>query len=177
MSRVANRYSKALFEAAVGQHKLDKVKSDLSDVEDIIHANDDFDSMLRNPLIAATKKAGIMRGIFAGKLDILTENFLVMLCLKKRAEFLQEIISSFAARVLELEGIISGQVISPAALSNEQFRLIEEKITKATGLQVQLTQQINENLIGGFVVKIKDTVIDLSVSNQLNKLRNKLVFG
>ena len=177
MSRVANRYSKALFEAAVGQRKLDAVKSDLSAVESMVRDNYDFAAMLRNPLIAATKKSAIMREIFAGKVDVLTANFLGMLCLKKRAEFLQEIISSFEARALELEGIISGQVISPAPLSDQQFRQIQDKIAGATGLQVRLTQQINENLIGGFVVKIKDTVIDLSVSNQLDKLRNKLVFG
>ncbi len=34
-----------------------------------------------------------------------------------------------------------------------------------------------QRLIGGFVVKIRDTVIDLSVNGQLEKLRNKLVFG
>lgn len=177
MSRVAKRYSKALFEAAIDQHIIEQVKSDLVQVDELIKVNNQFTSMLFNPLIAAVKKSELMRKIFSGKVEPLLANFLIMLCLKKRADFLPEIITSFFDRVLELEGVISGEVFSSAPLPPRQFEQIREKIVEITGFQVQLTQHINEDLIGGFVVKIQDTVIDLSVKNQLDNLRNKLVFG
>ena len=80
-------------------------------------------------------------------------------------------------RILEHEGVLSGQIISSKPLSPVQVADIHKKIATQSGQKVQLSQEIDEDLIGGFIVKIKDTVIDLSVKNQLNKLRNKLVFG
>ena len=177
MSRVASRYSKALFAATLEQKKLDIVVGDLNSVSSIIDQNIDFKNLLYNPLIPANKKTDIIRKIFDGKIDQLTYNFLKLLCNKKRSEFLSEIIDDFKMRILEHEGVLSGQIISSKPLSPVQVADIHKKIATQSGQKVQLSQEIDEDLIGGFIVKIKDTVIDLSVKNQLNKLRNKLVFG
>jgi F-type H+-transporting ATPase subunit delta len=177
LSRVASRYSKALFAATLEQKKLDIVAGDLNSVSSIIDQNKDFKNLLYNPLIPANKKTDIIRKIFDGKINQLTYNFLKLLCSKKRSEFLPEIIDDFKMRILEYEGVLIGQIISSKPLSPVQVADIHKKITTQSGQKVQLSQEIDEDLIGGFIVKIKDTVIDLSVKNQLNKLRNKLVFG
>ena len=177
MSRVANRYSKALFAATLEQNKLDIVAGDLISVSSVIDQSKDFKKLIYSPLIPANKKTDIIRKIFDGKVDRLTYNFLILLCRKKRIDFLSEIIDDFKMRILEYKGVLIGQIISSKPLSPEQVADIHKKITAQSGQEVQLSQEIDEDLIGGFIVKIKDTVIDLSVKNQLDKLRNKLVFG
>jgi F-type H+-transporting ATPase subunit delta len=80
-------------------------------------------------------------------------------------------------RILDHEGILTGKIISASPLSESQVKEIHSKIKIQSGKNVELSQEIDTELMGGFVVKVEDTVIDLTVKNQLEKLRNKLVFG
>ncbi len=63
MSRVGIRYSKALFQLAKEQHKLEQVESELVMLSGLIKSNRDLNGLLVNPLITAAKK---VRDRFAG---------------------------------------------------------------------------------------------------------------
>jgi F-type H+-transporting ATPase subunit delta len=177
LSRVAKRYSKALFDTALEQAKLEVVADDLQMIAEVADKSSDFKGVLANPLIPAAKKTEIFNTLFSGKIDNLTRNFLQLISSKKRSEFLLEMISDYQQRLRDHKGMLTGEIISYRPLSATQVEDIHKRISQQTGKTVQLSEQVDESLVGGFVVKIKDTVIDLSVKNQLEKLRNKLVFG
>ena len=177
MSRVAIRYSKALFNTALEKNKIDAVLSDLMEVQTLAEKNDRFAALLQNPLIQVNRKMKIITELFKGRVDDLTFSFLSLVTQKKRIDFLLEMISYFAARIDEHNGILNGQVYSAAEIPAAQVEEIKVKMESFTGKKVRLECRIDEQLIGGFVVKVRDTVIDLSVQGQLEKLRNKLVFG
>jgi len=177
LSRVANRYSKALFEYGVEQKKLDVIESDLNLIKELIATNSEFREMLVNPLIQASLKSKIISQILKNKLDVLTYNFLILLCSKKRSDFLEEVIERFMMRLLEHKGIIKGEIISTFPLDSDHVGAIKKRVADLTGKTVQLEQTLDKNLLGGFIVKVKDTIIDLSVKGQLEKLREKLVYG
>jgi len=177
VSRVARRYSKALFETALEGGKLEIIASDLQTIGEVLDESQEFNDLMQNPLIQTHKKVRIIDQLFKQNLDQLTFNFLQLLCHKKRSDIIPAVISNFNEQLLEHKGIISGTIISSKPLTDEQFRQIHDIITSDTGKTVQLSQNVDQELIGGFVVRIKDTVIDLSVKNQLDKLRNKMVFG
>jgi F-type H+-transporting ATPase subunit delta len=177
LSRVANRYSKALFHAAREENKIDSIDADLKAVQNLIIQNAEFRGMLINPLIPATKKTELMSHIFKGKVDILTHRFLQMVCDKNRSNLLLEIINRFYELLYAFKGILKGKIISAQALDSEEVQNINEKIKDMTGKKVELELETDADLVGGFIVKIEDTIIDLSVKGQLDKLRKKLVFG
>ncbi len=177
MSRVGIRYSKALFQLAKEQHKIDQVESELIMLSDLIKSNLDLKNMLVNPLITAAKKVEIISQIFKGKLSLLTYNFIILICRNKRNHLLQEIIDQFRERVLDEQGTWQGQIFCAHPLAPTQIDLITTRIMNLTGKTVILEPQLDKNLIGGFIVKIKDTVIDLSIKGQLDRLRTKLVTG
>ena len=177
MSRVANRYGKALFQIALENNKIDRVGSDLNMIRDIIKSNVEFRSMLLNPLIPEAKKSIILEKLFREKVDPLTYHFLILLCTKKRSNILSEVIDRFYVLLYDHKGILRGKIISAQQLSADQVERINKNITVITGKSVELELETDSNLLAGFVVKIKDTVIDISVKNQLEKLREKLVYG
>jgi F-type H+-transporting ATPase subunit delta len=177
MSRVGIRYSKALFQLAKEQHKLEQVESELVMLSGLIKSNRDLKNMLVNPLITAAKKVEIVARIFKGKLDALTFNFVILICRNKRSDLLQEIIDQFRERVLEEQGTWQGQIFSAQALAPAQIDSISRRIMDLTGKTVILQSQVDQKLLGGFIVKIKDTIIDLSIRGQLDRLRTKLISG
>jgi F-type H+-transporting ATPase subunit delta len=177
MSRVSSRYSKALFQLAREQQKIDQVESELQILCGLIQSNKDLQDMLANPLVSAAKKVQVVSKIFKGKLDTLTYNFVLLICRKKRSQLLQEIVQHFREQVLEERGTWQGQILSAQPLAAAQVDGITRRISKLTGKTVILSMQVDQSLLGGFIVKIKDTIIDLSVKRQLERLRNRLVSG
>jgi F-type H+-transporting ATPase subunit delta len=177
MSRVANRYSKALFQLARERQKIDGVQADFNSLQELMRTSVDFRQLLHNPLITAAQKVDIISRTFQGKSDDLTLHFLVLVCRKKRSQLLEEIISDFHDRVLENKGILKGSLVSAHHLVPDQLDQIRKHLEEATGKTIILEEHLDQNLVGGFVVKIKDTVLDLSVKGQLERLRAKLIYG
>jgi F-type H+-transporting ATPase subunit delta len=177
MSRVGIRYSKALFQLAKEQQKLEKVESELLMLSGLVKSNPDLKGMLVNPLITAAKKVDIVSRLFKGKLDELTYNFVILICRNKRSHLLQEITDQFRERVLEEQGTWQGQIFCAQALAPAQIEQITKRIMALTGKTVILQPQVDRGLLGGFIVKIKDTIIDLSIKGQLDRLRAKLISG
>ena len=86
-------------------------------------------------------------------------------------------IERFADRIDTHNGVLKGELITAAHVLNDQVDEIRSQVEKFTGKQVRLAARIDERLIGGFVVRVRDTVIDLSVNGQLEKLRSRLALG
>ena len=177
MSRVSIRYSKALFESALEEKLIEEVRSDLEMIKIVCIGNPEIQDALINPLIEEYLKANLLREIFGGKVNQLTFKFLQLLSKKKRSGFLLEMIDNYLARILEYKNVLSGSLIAASTLDQNQIESIKQKIEEMTGKAVQLTEHSDESMIGGFIVKIKDTVIDLSIKTQLDKLRTQLIHG
>jgi F-type H+-transporting ATPase subunit delta len=177
VSTVATRYSKALFAVALERKKIENVKEDLQLIQSLIESSKELKNLMLNPLIPAKKRNSIIAALFENKVDPLTFDFLTLICEKKRTAFLYEIGEKFSDRVLKHKGITPGIIRSAKELSSGQREQIEQKIKSLTGQDILFTEEIDHSLIGGFIVKVRDTVIDLSVRSQLEKLRHKLVHG
>jgi len=74
----------------------------------------------------------------------------------------------------QLKRQVSIEVISVIELDKEILNEIKENVDKKTGLDVRIKNVLDKNIIGGIVIKIGDRVIDLSIKDKLEDLKNKL---
>jgi len=177
LSRIAIRYSKALFELALEKKQLSGIESDMFLIKEQITKNDEFQRFLLNPLIPAKSKTDLLKKTFKDSIGTLTMNFLVLTSSKRRSEFIAEIIERFEALALEYNQIISAQVYSAVPLKEDQTEAIRNRLEEKTGKKVQLVEIVEKSLLGGFIVKIRDSVIDYSLKRQLERLKEKMIFG
>ncbi len=177
MSRVAIRYSKALFEFALEKGQLSEIEKDLSSIKEIIKKTEEFQKFLLNPLTPAKSKTDLLKKTFKDSISPLSMNFLILTSSKKRSEFIEEIIARFEVLALDHNNILSVQVYSAVSLNPDQTEAIKNRLEKKTGKEVQLVEIIEKSLIGGFIVKIRDSVIDYSLKRQLERLKEKMIFG
>jgi F-type H+-transporting ATPase subunit delta len=177
VSRIAIRYSKALFDLALEENLIDEIHSDLEQIKEVCVSNPEFQNALINPLIDNRLKTTILKEIFENELHALTFKFLALLSKKKRLGFLLEMIEHYLEKVLEYKGVLSGLLISAGSLDPVQIDSIRNKFESITGKSVILSEHTDKSVIGGFIVKIKDTVVDWSIKTQLDKLRTRLVHG
>ena len=75
----------------------------------------------------------------------------------------------------EAEGTIEADVISATPLSDEQKTAIANALKKRLGRDVQLNCSVNEDLLGGALIRAGDLVIDGSALEHLRQLSSALV--
>ena len=121
-------------------------------------------------MFAGTRKDSV----FAGSSEHGT-NFIKLLLEYGRVDVLPEISDRFDALKAEVENTVDVTVTSATQLSDAQVSEIEEALKSRLGRDVNLSTEIDENLIGGAVIRAGDVVIDGSVRARLEGLSNALV--
>ena len=174
MSRVAKRYSKALFQLGSEENKLDLLEKDFAQIENLLNESEEFKSFIINPLISEAEKAKIMTGLFKDKLSDIGFNFLQLLTGKKRSSVLLDVIDQFRLMLFEHRNIVKGELVSVVDLNDIQVQQIKDNVENVTGKSVLFDKRLDPSIIGGFIVKVEDIIIDNSIRFQLNKLRERL---
>jgi F-type H+-transporting ATPase subunit delta len=172
-TKSAVRYAKALLELAIEQNKLDAISNDM---KAIIAANEetrDFQLFLSSPLIQAEKKVSIFNQLF-DYFEELSLSFVSLITKNGRENILVEIAASFQDQVKAYKGIVPVTLVSSKKLDETTVNAILAKVKPAVKGDIELTEKIDEEILGGFVVKIGNTQVDASVANQLKNLKQRL---
>ena len=88
---------------------------------------------------------------------------------------LPEIAEHFELLKADIENSVEATVTSATPLSQAQQDEIASSLKKRLGRDVSITTEIDENLIGGAVIRAGDVVIDGSMRARLEGLANALV--
>ncbi|MEA3504313.1 MAG: ATP synthase F1 subunit delta [Bacteroidota bacterium] len=172
--RLAQRYAKALFELAVEQNVMEQVKTDMSLVVEVFN-NRDFRNMIFSPIIRQEKKQDIIREIFKKSVAELSLLYILLIIKKKRESFLKEIAEQYI-EIYKLEkGIITTTIKTTISLDAKLREQIISLMKSETKSEIELIEEVDENLLGGFVLEYNDKLYDASVRRKLSKLRRELI--
>jgi len=170
-TRVASRYAKSFIDLAIEQGVLEESYSDMKSVLSLCESNHDFLSFLKSPLIKTDKKQAVLKKIFDGKLNKITDAYIQLITSKKREIYLAEIAFEFVNLYREKKKILTA-VITTAKGIDDVIRKEIMAIVKGTGnSEVVLQEKINADIIGGFILRIGDKQVDASISRKLINLK------
>lgn len=173
ISKAANRYAKSLLDLSVEQGKLEEVYKDMDSVAKTLAGSRDLMVMLKSPVIKPESKSKVLTEVFSGNVGEMTFKFIALITEKGRESLLGGIASAFVLQYKAFKNISQAEVISAAPLDGESKTKVEALLQKlAPGLS-ELKESIDPELIGGFVIKVGDQMIDASVSTQLRELRRE----
>jgi F-type H+-transporting ATPase subunit delta len=175
--RVARRYAEAFVELTEGRKEIEGATKDLELLRQSIEGSREFRLFLRSPIIAKTKKSEILRGMFTGKVQNSTAEFLEMLIDKGREELLPDIIDQVSAIRDERGGIINVVVKTATDFSKDQTASLQNTLESFTQKKVRISFNLEKQLKGGFVARVGDTVFDGSIKRQLELLRERFAEG
>ncbi|MCE1272981.1 MAG: F0F1 ATP synthase subunit delta [Chlorobiaceae bacterium] len=170
----SRRYALALLEVAADGNFLETVTEDLQNIQEVISGSHDLQLALKSPLVKGDAKSRILENIFGSHVCDKTMVFLKLLAHKKRANLLSEVVTEFNSLLDERNGYLNADVKSAVKLSDEQARELVNGLSVRTGKKIRAKMSLDESLIGGFTVKIGDTILDGSVSHQLQLLKKSL---
>jgi F-type H+-transporting ATPase subunit delta len=175
--RVARRYAQALMPIAEEHRAMDTVAADLSVIGETLRASRDLRLLLRSPVIKEGKKVAIFQDLFAARVNRITFGFVLLLIQKRRESLLPDIIEQFHALRDEKQGIVSVQVTGSTELSAGQERDLAQRMEQYSGKKVRVQFALDSAIRGGLVVRLGDTVLDMSGRRQLERLRERFLQG
>jgi F-type H+-transporting ATPase subunit delta len=169
------RYANALFQLSKEAKVVDSVSNDLKNLKDIINNDEKFLSLVKNPSVSKSDKSGVFNTI-AKKMELskLTTNFIGVIIRKNRINYLLDIINSFDNLIASLRGEKSAMVTSATKLTDAEVKDIKIKLKEKFDADFIINLKIDPKLIGGLKIQVGSQMIDSSIKNQLQLLKEKM---
>jgi F-type H+-transporting ATPase subunit delta len=174
VQRIATRYAKSLLDLSLEKDILESVKDDMVLFNKVCLQNNDFVLLLKNPIVPNSTKGKVMKEIFSGKVQELTEKFLDIVLRKDRESYLPEIGREFIAQYNAHNNVVRADVTTTIELTDDLRSEVSKVVNNISGKKVDLVETVDESIIGGIIIKVGDKQIDASVSSKLNALKRDL---
>ena len=166
---VSLQYANSLFDLSID---LEKDLSDLEVIKSCISDSTELVKVLMHPSISKEEKKEIFKNLFENKVANYLLYFLYVLIDNERILELSNIYESFQMLVDEKYNMLRCHVISKHELTSnikeDLIRYLENKYQ----MKILLTEQIDDTLIGGIKVMIRNEVIDYTFNYQLENMKN-----
>ncbi|NQY68196.1 MAG: ATP synthase F1 subunit delta [Flavobacteriales bacterium] len=170
-NRIASRYAKSLIAIAKEKSVLPKVYEDMVMFSKACDDSKEFALLLKSPVVKTEKKLAILDSIFGTKMSKESMAFVNLITFKKREMFLEDIISEFFAVYKKENNIVSAIVTTAVKLDASLRKQVEEKVASTYNATVELEERVNEDIIGGFILRVGDDQWDSSILKDLRTLK------
>ncbi|WP_107039543.1 ATP synthase F1 subunit delta [Brumimicrobium mesophilum] len=172
--KVASRYAQSLIELAEEKQATDAVLKDMEYLLATTNGHNDFHVFLNSPLINSDKKNNVFDKLF-GDFQEISKKFIRLLTKNNREMILPLVAEEFITKLNTIRGIVPLTITSAVKLEDSVKAIILERLNKHIEGSIELTEKVDESLIGGFVVRMGDTRIDASIAHQLNEMKQRLI--
>ena len=170
---IAGRYAKALFELAEESGALETAERDIAALSEALEASEDLRALITIPIYSRDEQARAMAAVGSALgLSQLTANVIALMASKRRLFVLPQLIVTFRRLLADHRGEISAEVTAAKALTKAQLKSLAETLKAAVGRDVKLNVKVDEDIIGGLIVKVGSKMIDTSIRSRLASLQN-----
>src|SRR4051794_18880217 len=164
----------ALLTAAEKTGNVDTVESQLFQVARIFANHAELETALSDLAGPADAKRTLVRGLFADKVDVVTETLVEQVVRRAKGRGVGIGLDKLVKLAAERRERSVAYVTSASTLSDEQTAQLSAKLDAIYGRPIALHVEVDPRLGGGLVVRVGDEVIDGSAAGQLAALRRRL---
>jgi len=172
----AARYARALLDVAIKeQADLSKIEADLASFIALFDATPALSKALLNPVVPSDRKRATIEALVArAPLSTVVSKLLVLLADRDRFMLLHDLLDIFRERLMEHNHVVRAVITTAEPIAEERARTIQDTLARATGRQVVMSTAVDPSIVGGIVARVGSTVFDGSVTNQLQRLKQRL---
>ena len=169
----SNRYSDAIFEIASQDNNLNEWGDFLNDLSEIFKDRK-IQKFFLDPKISNNDKVALI-----SESDIESDdkkiNFL-RLMIEKNKLFLIDSIHDRYKKLIDLNnGVKRAEIITAFELTETQLNQINDKLSNITKTKVIGNNVVDKSILGGFIAKFDDQMLDMSTIGKLSELKDKIL--
>lgn len=174
--RLSSRYANSILQLAKEGNILTDVFTDMQLIKNTITNSKELQLMLKSPIVPSKNKTAVLNKIFDGNVKDVTSKFLKLLISKGRESFLQEISTEFIVAYNKMHKIADVTLVTATPATEKIVTEVTNLLTKTGAYsKVSIKQVIDPSIIGGFVLKMDDQLLDNSIQRKLQVIRKELV--
>jgi len=172
---IAARYATAIFELAKEGSALTALEADLDTLETALNDSADLRAVLSSP-VYSREDLGKAISALSDKLGLsaTTKGALGMMAQNRRLFALPQLIAELRRMIADEKGEITAEVTSATVLTKVQADQLAATLKANVGKTVKLNVAVDENLIGGLIVKVGSKMIDTSIRSKLAALQHSM---
>lgn len=176
---IATRYATALLKLVEETGSGEAVAAQVQAIEKALDEVPDFRRAVVDPAVSVVRKISLFEAALKDSMAQELRKFLELLIRNGRIGDVRLIFTTFINEYYRSRHIKRARlVVADSALLNLGSTLesrLRDLIEKQTGCRLILKTEVNPSLIGGFVFEVEDTVLDASVSRQLDIIRRQFM--
>ena len=170
-SRATIRYAKALLQLSIEEKCLESSYRDMILLDTTCSESKELSLLLKSPIVKTDQKLKIFDQIFDQKINKLAMGFIRIIISKKRESLLEEIVKSFINLYKNHNRIETATITTAFSISEELKKITIEYIKAQTNSHVELKEVVDQNIIGGAIIRMGDKQLDVSISTEIDELR------
>jgi F-type H+-transporting ATPase subunit delta len=173
VEEIATVYARALFEVASEQDTLDRVHDELGAFADAMSGSRELMTFFFSPSFPVTeKKEGLHRAVTGASPAFI--NFLEALIERHRMPAIFRIRTDFNGLWDEAHKLLPVQITSAVALGEDEVKSLGDRIGQQVDRQVEISAEVDPDILGGVVLRVGNVVLDASIRNRLEQLRKQV---
>lgn len=167
---IAKRYASAIYDIAESSDKIGEIREALNILAENYNEDEEFKVFLLDPSIKYDEKVEYLHKSF----DFISEdafkiiNYLVK---KGRVSLAEKIKDSYLKIYYEKNNKILVNATFTKELSDNQREALMKKLEEKYKKKIVLNLSVDEELIGGGIIKIGNKVIDGSIKSQIENIK------
>ena len=167
------RYAQAAFELALERNELESWQDGLKKTADLT-ADEELMALLENPRLPFDAKKSLLQKLL-GEINPLAFNLSLLLASKGILKRSGDISRRYNDLLDAHRGIERAKVTTALPLGEKESEAISRRLGEIVDRKVVIDAQIDPLIIGGFIARVGDTLIDGSIHQKLETLKRSLV--
>lgn len=173
LATLARPYAAAVFERAKETGSTKQWSQNLAFLSSVM-SDKDIAVIVDNPKVSKQAVSELLLDICQGQITEEGENFVKLLVHNNRLALISTIAKQFETFKAEDEGYVEVEVTTAFAFTKEAKETFSDTLEKTFKKKIHMNVHVDKSLIGGFLVRAGDQVVDGSIKGQLQNMQKAL---
>lgn len=174
--QLARPYAEGLYNSIkTNVETRDQVFDELKGLMELIKKDQKFRTLLETPTISRAAKENFLDKTLRGKCHDILMNFLLLLAQKGRLFLVEDVFRQLMDILEKADNKVRAKIITAIPLDEEAQQSIVSGLEDKLKCKIILEQEVDSSILGGFILRIQDTLIDGSLRTHLENLKQHIL--
>jgi len=175
---IAQRYAKALLNLTPSSAEIERTSGVLNTIGQLYNENEELRNFILEPKHSRSKKSAVIKDLVV-KLESseLIQKFCRFLLEKKRFNSISAVATNYQRLGDEKLGRATAHIVTARELSSAEKEKLKGDLSTYSGKKIEPIIESDPSIIGGVITTIGSLVLDGSIRNRLNLIRENLSEG
>ena len=146
-------------------------------IREVLSRNSTLFRFLKDPQIPAEEKQSAVAEIFGSKVSGIVFNQIALVIGQGRGDLFFSIVDELLRLAAESRRKTIGKITTAIPIPVEIEIKLERFLSESLGKEVFLENSVDPSILGGFILKVNERIIDASLHGQLGRFRGEISKG